>query len=251
MTNQESTRKEKRWPGEKWYDVDEADMAVEEGWYNEKLAQQCIKALERNNMRGYYAPTRSEALSQVMGMIPPGASVGIADSVTLFQVGVIEELEKRGNNETICAMLKEGKIGMPETYLKFKETSIKALTADIFITGTNAITLDGKILSTDQAGNRVAGLIFGPEKVIIVVGINKIVANLEEAWQRVKRIAAPVVAYRHQVKHGMKELPPCGLSRVCVECNIPVRICCYTVVVEFEAFRRRIEVVLVGENLGA
>ncbi len=226
----------------------EADMCREEEGFSEKLARRCLDALKRNNIPGYYAPDRSKALSQILGMIPPEATIGVGDSVTLVQVGVIEGLEKRGSHQIFNPFRKDGKDQMPATLRELVEIGREALSTDFFLTGLNALTLDGKLVNTDRMGNRVTGLLFGPKRVIVVAGINKIVANLEEALERVKSIAAPVNAYRHNIKHGM-EAPPCAVTGECVDCHHPRRICCYTVIVEFQG-RPRIEVVIVGEKLG-
>ncbi len=226
----------------------ETDMHREEEWFNEKLAQRCLDALKRNNIPGHYAPHRSQALAHILNLIPPGVTIGVGDSVTLLQVGVIEELEKRGSHKIVDPFRKDGEDRMPATLRELVQIGMKALSTDFFLTGINAITLDGKIVNIDGSGNRVTGLLFGPKKVIAVAGINKIVANLEAAIERIKRIAAPINAYRHHIKHGF-EPPPCGITGECVDCHHPQRISCYTVIVEFQE-RPRIELVIVGEELG-
>ena len=246
--NAEKSKQE--WPGERLLDTDETDLSVEEAFFNEKRAQQCLKALVKNQFKAYYAPNRSAALTQVMDLIPAGVKVGIGDSVSLAQIGFFEALENRANNEIVYAMRKEGKYYFPGSMERFIDIGLKALDTDVFVTGTNALTMDGKLLSTDQVANRVAGLIFGPRKVIVVCGINKLVANVEEARERVRRIAAPLVGMRHRIKHESTEMPGCSLTGVCNDCHSPQRICCYTVVIEFQAYPR-LHVVLVGENLGA
>jgi len=226
----------------------EANMHLEAEWFNEKLAQRCLDALKRNNIPGYYAPDRSQALTQILGMIPSEVTIGVGDSVTLHQVGVIGELEKRGSHQIFTPFRKEGKDHTPATMREAVETGMKALSVDLFLTGLNAVTLDGKIVNTDGLGNRVTGMLFGPKKVIAVAGINKIVANVEEGVKRIKGTAAPINAKRHNLKHGL-EAPPCAATGVCVDCHHPRRICCYTVIIEFQR-RPRIEVVIVGEELG-
>ncbi|MFH0738183.1 MAG: LUD domain-containing protein [Candidatus Micrarchaeota archaeon] len=118
----------------------------------------------------------------------------------------------------------------------------------------NAITLDGKIVSTDGLGNRVAPVIFGPEKVILVIGANKIVKDVDQALQRIREIAAPINAKRHALKHHRPEFDnlPCARTGICVDCNHDWRICHYTVIIEGSMVREegRINVVLVGEELG-
>ncbi|MFC1989336.1 lactate utilization protein [Chloroflexota bacterium] len=223
-------------------------MQLEEGWFNEKLARRCLDALKRNNIAGYYAPNRSKALTKIMEMIPPEASIGVGDSVTLLQVGVIDELEKRGSHQIFNPFRKEGEHHSPATMRELIEIGLKALSTDFFLTGSNALTLDGKIVNTDGAGNRITGFLIGPRKVVTVAGINKIVANQEEAMERIKKVAAPINAYRHHIKHD-REVPPCAITGVCVDCRHPRRICNYTLVVEYQT-RPRIEVIIVGEEMG-
>jgi len=126
--------------------------------------------------------------------------------------------------------------------------------ADIFVTGTNAITLDGKLVSTDGLGNRVSAMIFGPKKVILVAGVNKIVNDVDEALRRIHEVAAPLNARRHYLKHHQPELGdlPCVRTGSCVDCSHGWRICRYTVIIEGTMAREkgRINVVLVGEELG-
>jgi len=161
----------------------------------------------------------------------------------------IEELEKRDSHQVFHPYRKDGEDYQPATMREFVEIGMKALSTDFFLTGINAVTLDGKIVNTDGVGNRVSGFLIGPRKVIAVAGVNKIVTNLEEALERIKKIAAPINARRHHIKHGLEEVPPCGIAGECVDCHHQRRICCYTLVVEFQN-RPRIEVILVGEKLG-
>jgi len=130
----------------------------------------------------------------------------------------------------------------------------QAFLADIFLTGTNAITLDGKLVNVDGNGNRVAPAIFGPDKVIVVAGVNKIVRNVDEAIKRINEIAAPLNARRHFVKHQRAEFGtlPCVRTGTCVDCAHELRICRYTVIIAGTSTRDkgRINVVLVGEELG-
>ena len=229
---------------------DEGDVHREEVWFNEKLAQRCLGALQKNNIPGYYAANKSKALSQIMSMIPSGASIGFGDSVTLYQLGVIEQLEKRDSHQIISPFCREGRIYRPATTMReLVDTGLKALSTDFFLIGINAVTLDGKIVNTDRAGNRISGLLIGPKKVIAVAGVNKIVANIEEAQERIKYVAAPINGYRHHVKHDFDDLPPCSITGECVDCHHHRRWCCYTLIVEYQE-RPRIQVVLVGEKLG-
>ena len=119
------------------------------------------------------------------------------------------------------------------------------------MTGTNALTLDGKIVNIDGHGNRVAAMLFGPTQVIIVVGVNKIVRTLDEAIEKIRNRTAPL-----NVKHHVDfdPMPPCGVTGVCSDCSSPWRICNKTVIIEGEYDNNKYKpvttVVIVGERLG-
>jgi hypothetical protein len=187
---------------------------------------------------------RREACKKVMSMIPEGSTVGFGDSVTLKQIGVVDALEK-GN----YVFLNPWRPGISfEENAKLKK---QALTSDVFVTGTNALTRDGKIVNVDGLGNRVAAMLFGPDKVIIVIGINKIVENLQEALDRIRNKAAPLNVKRHP---NFDPMPPCGMTGVCSDCSSPWRICNKTVIIERQFNNNKygpvITVVIVGEELG-
>jgi len=223
----------------------------EEQWYSQKLSERCIKALERNNIRCHYVNDRDEARAKLIEVIPEGASIGVGGSRTLVQTGVFDELDRRGGHQVFNPYRKDGEDYYPplETVLQeIAEVGKMALTADVFLTGINAITLDGKLVATDGFGNRVAALIWGPERVIVVSGVNKIVDNIDQALKRIKSIAAPMNAWRLEHEHGYPPTP-CGVTGVCVDCK-DIRHCTYTVIVECQTFPQRLEVVLVGETLG-
>jgi len=118
------------------------------------------------------------------------------------------------------------------------------LTADYLITSTNAITLDGQLVNLDGQGNRVAAMCFGPKKVILVVGLNKVAPDLETAMARVKHHAAPINAIR------LRRATPCVETGLCSDCQSPERICNMWSIIEGHLVANRIHVKLVGEDLG-
>ena len=226
----------------------------EESLLYEKLAKRTVENLNRRGINARYTATKEEALAAVMDMIPGGVTVGTADSVTLLQMGVISALRKRGENEIINPHIRD-----EEGNFVFKEEERdnlkrKVFFSDVYVIGTNAVTLDGKLINTDGAGNRVAAMIFGPKKVVVIVGANKIVKDMEAGIRRIREVAAPQNAIRHGIKHHSDELLelPCAKTGVCTDCNHPRRICRYTTVIEGVGARQqgRINVILVGEKLG-
>jgi hypothetical protein len=206
--------------------------------------QDLIERLAANNIPAFYVKDRKEALDTVMSMIPEGSTVGFGDSVTLRQIGVVDALE--AGNYTFLNPWRPGLSVQDGINLKKR-----ALTSDVFVTGTNAVTLDGKIVNTDALGNRVAAMLFGPGKVIIVIGINKIVEDLAEALQRIRDKAAPLNVKRHP---EFDPMPPCGATGVCSDCTSPWRICNKTVIIDRQfnndKYKPLVTVVIVGEELG-
>lgn len=206
--------------------------------------QNLIGRLGENNIPAFYVGTRREAREKVMSLIPEGSVVGFGDSLTLRQIGVVDALEQ--GSYTFLNPWNPG-ISFEESI----ELKKRALTADAFVTGTNALTLDGKIVNVDGHGNRVAAMLFGPSKVILVVGINKIVGDLEAAFDRIRNKAAPSNVKRHP---EFDPTPPCGETGVCSDCTSPWRICNKTVIIERQydndKYKPIITMVIVGEKLG-
>jgi hypothetical protein len=203
-----------------------------------------IERLGENNIPAFYVQDRKGVFEKVMSMIPEGSTVGVGDSVTLKQIGVVDALE---HGEYV--ILNPWRPGISvEEGINLKK---RALTSDVYVTGTNALTVDGKIVNVDGLGNRVAAMLFGPDKVIIVVGINKIVDNLQEALERIRNVAAPLNVKRHG---DFDPMPPCGTSGVCSDCSSPWRICNKTVIIERQynnsKYKPIITVVIAGEELG-
>ncbi|MEJ2419364.1 MAG: lactate utilization protein [Exilibacterium sp.] len=232
---------------------DDQNLNAEQALIFEKLSARVVISLKKKYINAHYAPKRGDALATILDMIPKGATVGTADSLSLLQVGILNALKKRGRNEIINPFRRddEGKFIIVQE--KRVELMTKIFSSDVFLIGTNAITFDGKLVNTDGFGNRVSAMIFGPKKVIIVVGANKIVKDLDSALNRIRNIA-PVNAARHAIKHnaeGFKDLP-CVQSGICVNCNQPCRICHYTTIIDGEQERRKghLNVVVVGEQLG-
>jgi L-lactate utilization protein LutB len=234
--------------------IDETDISQEKKLYYKERAETIIENFKKRHINGLYAPTGSEALAAAMSMIPPGAVVAHGDSISVEQIGLSDELAKRGQNKVIN-FLKRNVDGSPiYTPEERRLMEQEAFTADVFITGTNAITLDGKLVNTDGIGNRVAMMIYGPRKVVLIIGANKIVKNEEEARQRIRDIAAPMNVIRHYTKHKIEALGklPCVKTGRCVDCSSEARICRYTVIIEGAdmVHKGRINVILVGEELG-
>ena len=206
--------------------------------YREKIAAVLIKNLNRRRMAASYAPTAGQARDEILAMIPPGATVSRTGSMSLVEVGLWEELAK---NAAVTIIDPYAPNLAPETSAELRR---RGLLADIMITSANAITLDGRIVNLDGLGNRVAAMCFGPAKVILVVGLNKVAPDLETAMARVKHLAAPINAIR------LNRATPCVETGLCTDCKSPDRICNMWSIIEGQLPEDRIHVKLVGEDLG-
>jgi hypothetical protein len=204
---------------------------------NEKLALQTVEALQKNRFNAVFYETAQDALEKLLEIIPPDATVGVAGSWTLIQLGLVEKLEARGN--TVYCHHKPGL--SPEEVLEIRR---KQLTCDVFLTSTNAITEDGRLVNTDATGNRVAAMVFGPKKVIVLAGTNKIVKNLDDAQDRIRTTAAPLNNKR------LNRPNPCVKTGHCVDCQGPTRLCNVTTVLHKRPPASDIHIWIVGEELG-
>lgn len=235
--------------------VKETDMSKERKWFYQERAKIVVTTLQKKNINAQYVSTQQEALPIILAMIDKGVTVARGDSVTIDQVGIIPELRKRNQNKIIYPLETDdnGLHIIPEIEER-KRIARETFSADIFLVGTNAVTLDGKLVNTDSWGNRVSAMIFGPDKVIIVAGVNKIVKDVNEALERIHQVCAPINAKRHYIKHHRAEFGdlPCVITGRCVDCNHDWRICHHTVIIEGTTIREkgRINVVLIGEELG-
>jgi hypothetical protein len=206
--------------------------------WNEKVAAKIIKNLEKRRMEGSYAPSAAQAKEEVLAMIPRGATVYRCGSMTTAGMGLWEDVANLPEVKLIDPYQPQLK---PEEGLELRR---QGLTADVMVAGTNAITLDGRLVNLDGMGNRVAAMAFGPKKVILLVGMNKVAADLESAMARVKHRAAPI----NNIRYGLKN--PCVETGLCSDCKTPTRICNMWSIIEGHMIEKRIHVKLIGENLG-
>jgi hypothetical protein len=206
--------------------------------WNEKVAENIIKQLKKRRMEGSYAPSATQAKEEILSMIPQGASVYRCGSMTTVGMGLWEAIAEIPGVRLIDPF----KPGLPPE--EAFELRCQGLTADIMIASTNAITLDGKLVNLDGSGNRVAAMAFGPKKVILLAGMNKVAPDLDSAIARIKHYAAPV----NIMRLGFDT--PCLETGLCADCRSPKRICNIWSVIEGHLIEGRIHVKLVGENLG-
>jgi L-lactate utilization protein LutB len=209
---------------------------------DDQAITQTLAALERSWFRTHYAPSAQEARGWLLDTIPPHAVVGAGDSTTLRQIGIWDELQRRGNR-VVNPITKELTLD-PGKRSQLLTTLRNSLSSDVYLTSANAVTLDGKLVSIDRVGNRLAGMLFGPPDVIVVMGRNKIVRNQQDAIRRIKNVIAPAHA-------GWKgRNTPCATTGKCSECDDLDRICRATLIIEKRPHFTSMSVLMVGEDLG-
>jgi len=215
------------------------DKPIDNYW---KLRLADLKtALEANNFDVYLAENKQEACKIVLDDIMPrlkARSISWGGSMTFIDSGLYHQLKANSDLEVLDTFDK--KIPAEEAM----ERRRQALLVDLFITGTNAITETGQLVNLDMIGNRICALTFGPKWVIILVGRNKIVADLDEAMFRVKNYVAPANSMRLDKK------TPCVKTSYCQECKSPDRICNTWTITEKSFPQERVKVVLINEDLG-
>lgn len=205
--------------------------------YYETLAATVIKNLEKRQMEGYYCPTIEEAEKKAFSWLTEGCSVAFGGSMTLEESGMLTALR----HDPCIRLIDRATAKTPE---ETKKLYHDALSADFYFMSTNAITADGELVNIDGTGNRVAALIYGPENVIILAGINKVSANLQDALSRARNVASPINCKR------LGRNTPCTATGVCADCLSPDCICNQTVITRRSGIKGRIKVLLIGEAYG-
>jgi len=197
--------------------------------------------LTENNFEVFIAENTDEAKSVVLEKIIPEItpkSVSWGGSLTFVATGLYDVLK---NNNDLNVLDTYDKTLSPEESLERRRQS---LLVDLFITGSNAVTESGQIVNLDMIGNRVGALTFGPKNVIILVGRNKIVPDLDEAMFRIKNYAAPVNTMRLDKK------TPCAKTSFCVDCKSPDRICNTWTITEKSFPKKRVKIIMINKDLG-
>ena len=205
-------------------------------WVNEVKINRTLESLRKNNMESFLINTHEELINKIEELVDVGRKVSFGGSMTLFQTKVMEHL--RNWRYELLDRYKEGL-----TQQEIKEIYRESFFCDAYFTSTNAITECGELYNVDGNGNRVAAMLYGPDKVIVIAGVNKIVKDINEAISRVENFAAPANAKRLDKK------TPCTVTGKCMNCSSPERICReYTVI--RKPVPNRIFVLLLNEEYG-
>lgn len=207
-------------------------------WHTDTLGAKTVDALRKNHFDAHYVRTGQEAIEKALSLISEGAVIGVGGSWTInTELGLSGLLEERGHT-----VLNHNKPGLsPEESLAIRR---QQLSCDVFLSGSNAVTLDGKLVNVDGAGNRVAAMTFGPKKVIVIADMNKVVTDVAEAERRIQLYAAPLNNKR------LSRTNPCTQSGYCMDCMSPTRICNITTIHRKKPAALDFHVILVGEPYG-
>jgi hypothetical protein len=220
----------------------------------ENLAKTAVNNFTKRHIAAQYIPTKEAALARILEMVPEGAVTGTAESVTIAQLGIIAALRQRGLNEVIYPFERNTEGYLSMSWEQSLQMMRKVLVSDVFICGANAITLDGKLVNQDGLGNRVSPMVFGPSKVIVVAGANKIVKDVDAALKRIKDYCAPMNSLRHGLQHHDSEFLdlPCVKTGVCADCRRTQRACNFISIIEGESHANpgRMNILIIGEQLG-
>ena len=204
-------------------------------WQLDVRARKCVEALQKNGFRAEYHPSLESVRERVLAECENASLIGFGGSLSIQEMGIFEALEGKGKT-----LLDHSRVPSE----KEAETRRGQLTCDLFLTGTNAVTLDGCLVNLDKNGNRINAMTFGPKKTVVVAGGQKVVSDVGEALRRIKSVAAPRNAKR------LKLSTPCATSGFCEDCDSPQRICRAYSIIERKPPHSDISVLLCGEPMG-
>lgn len=200
---------------------------------NDLLAQTVIKGLQSRNMSGYYAQTKEEALKLALDLIPEGSTITMGGSMSVAEIGLKDALIN-GNYNFIDR----------DNYSDKQAAALMAYDADIYLGSTNAISNDGVLINIDGNSNRVSAYAYGPRKLILIVGMNKVSGDTDAALKRARNSAATMNVQRFGLS------TPCSKTGACMDCKSPDTICCQFLITRYERHAGRVHVILVNEDLG-
>ena len=206
-------------------------------WLIELRLKQAVEKLKSHQFEALSVKTKEDAAQEIWKYIHPKQKIGVGGSVTIRGLGILDQLDAKGHivyDHWKPSLSKE----------KVLEIRKLQMTSDLFLSGVNAVTLGGELVNIDFAGNRTNATTYGPGKVILVAGYNKVVEDVQEGIKRIKNVAAPINARRLNID------VPCAKVGKCVDCNSPNRICRVIVIHERKPALTDILIILVGEELG-
>ncbi len=199
------------------------------------IVKNTIESLKKNKIAVSYFEDENKAVDFLLEEIKPSDSVGIGGSITIYELNLHQILKDKGNQVHFHWL--ETK---PEDV---DSARLIASRADVYLTSTNALTEKGQLVNIDGIGNRVTSMIYGPKKVIVICGTNKIVKDVDEAINRIKDNA-------YKNSRRLKLNTPCAITGKCNDCDSPQRMCNVTTIIEKKPGKTDLRVVLIDKELG-
>lgn len=206
-------------------------------WLWEKLAEKCIRNLKKHAFEAHFLPNREEAGDFILQGIEAYDSFGLGGSDTIRALGIPEALKSKG--KTVHDHWQQGL-----SREKDREIRLRQGRCDCFLCSANAVSLSGEVVNVDGIGNRTAAMSFGPQKVVVIAGMNKVTMDLDSALRRVREMAGPMRAK----SLGMQT--PCAETGICTDCESPQRICRITTILHRKPMQTAVTVILINEALG-
>lgn len=208
-----------------------------QSWLGEKLGERCVQALKSHGFDAHFVPSAEEGRRLILEWISGYESFGFGGSGTTRALGLPEALKAKG--KTIFDHWQGSPVGEESHRIRLEQGR-----CDCFLCSANAVSATGEIVNVDGVGNRTTAMTFGPKKIVIVAGMNKVRPDLESALQRVREVAAPMRA------KSLNMDTPCAVTGVCNDCNSPQRVCRVTTILHRRPMMSDITVVLINEHLG-
>ena len=200
---------------------------------NELLSKKIIDGLKSRNMTGYYAKDKEEALKIALSLIPKGSKVAMGGCASAVEIGLVDAVKSPEYNYIDRAAATDK-----------RAAELAAYDADVFLGSSNAITEDGILVNIDGNANRVSAYAFGPKKLVLVVGMNKVAPDIDAALKRARNVAAPINTQRFGIS------TPCTATGSCMNCKSPDTICCQFLITRYSRHKDRIHVILVNDTVG-
>lgn len=204
--------------------------------YFEKRGQILIKNLQNRHFDAYFCADKQSALEKALELIPRDQTVSWGGCESAVQIGLIQALQN-GDYKTIDRS--KGATAEERTQIMKQ-----GMLADIFITGANGLSMDGQMVNIDGTGNRVAPIVYGPDSVIVIAGMNKVEDSIESAVHRARTVAAPIN------KQRFDNVTPCAVTGTCADCKTEGCICNQILITRHCRPVGRIKFIIVGEELG-
>ena len=212
-------------------------MTEQKKLYFQKRGVQLVENLKKRHFAAYYCDTKEEALAKALDLIPEGSSVGWGGALSARQIG-LQDAVRNGNYRAIdresCMTVEQR-----------EQAARDCMFADFFLTGANAISLDGQMVNIDGMGNRVSAIVYGPSNILVIAGMNKVCDDLESAVIRARTVAAPMNKQRFHNNNT-----PCEHTGTCADCKSESCICNQILITRHCRPVGRIKFILVGEDLG-